>query len=98
MIACTCSACSAVDPLKEWTEVKLLGKGGFGEVFLYKNVNTGEQQAVKKVSFDSINQQVPSHYSKTFYQTPLQKSSVGTSNCQQRISFLCLYIQVATMV
>ena len=63
--ACTCSACSAVDPLKEWAEVKMIGKGGFGDVFLYKNVNTGEQQAVKKVLFDPSNQQVPSHYSKT---------------------------------
>ena len=63
--AYTCPACSVVDPLKEWTEVKLLGKGGFGEVLLYRNVNTGEEQAVKKVSFDPSNHQVPSHYSKT---------------------------------
>ena len=63
--ACTCPACSAVDPLKEWTEVKMIGRGIYGDVFLYKNVNTGEEQAVKKVSFDLINQQVPLHYSKT---------------------------------
>ena len=62
---CTCPACSVVDPLKEWPKVKQLGKGGFGEVLLCKNVNTGEQQAVKKVLFDPSNQQVPSHYSKT---------------------------------
>ena len=63
--ACTCPVCSAVDPLKEWTKVKWLGRGSFGEVLLYKNVNTGEEQAVKMVSFDPSDQKVPSHYSKT---------------------------------
>ena len=63
--ACTCPAFSAVDPLKEWTKVKWLGRGGFGEVALYKNVNTGEEQAGKMVSFDPSDQEVPSHYSKT---------------------------------
>ena len=98
--ACTCPACSAVDPLKEWTEVKWLGKGGFGEVSLYKNVNTGEEQAVKMVSFDPSNQEVPLHCSKTcltvfilrlnWFTKLLPNNSVGTPNCQQTISFLCL--------
>ena len=63
--ACTCPAYSAVDPLKEWTEVKLLGKGNSGDVLLCKSVNTGEQLVVRKVSCHPSMQEVCSHYSIT---------------------------------
>ena len=47
--ACTCLVFSAVDPLKEWTKVKWLGRGSFEEVSLYKNVYIAEEWAVKMV-------------------------------------------------
>ena len=44
---------------KDWEEQRLLGKGGFGEVWLWKNRNSGESRAVKKVRYGSDHQAIP---------------------------------------